>query len=148
MTQRRVNTIRLLVHGSAVESQPEMAAIERELAEIANVGRLQPETRRRLLQVLHVTRTLDTFLSTLLRVHSIPRAADQHSLGAYLTLLVNHTRAGVGRLSERERRRYQDQIVDLRNRYMHEAGAFPSSGNDITVLLNEMYDCIARVSAL
>jgi hypothetical protein len=46
------------------------------------------------------------------------------------------------------RQRFQASIVASRNRYMHEAGAFPASDYEIRMLLAEMEHCLAVVLAL
>jgi hypothetical protein len=45
-------------------------------------------------------------------------------------------------------RRNQASIVDVRNVYMHEAGAFPAIDSKVQVLVSEMHACLAAVSRL
>lgn len=39
---------------------------------------------------------------------------------------------------------FQSRIVNVRNRYMHEAGAFPASQSEISALLSDMDACLTQ----
>jgi hypothetical protein len=39
---------------------------------------------------------------------------------------------------------FQGRIVNVRNRYMHEAGAFPTSPSEISNLLSNMDACLTQ----
>jgi len=43
---------------------------------------------------------------------------------------------------------YQGSIVNIRNRYMHEAGAFPTTQGQISSLLSEMQACLTQAFRL
>ncbi|MGH9763152.1 MAG: hypothetical protein ACREDR_10775 [Blastocatellia bacterium] len=140
--KRRIRAIQALVAGSAaLASDPAYGAIQTEFGEVYRARKVRSKQRRRLLQILHSTRALDTSLKRFNIYHSCPRGV---SLGGYLKALQNHNTASLRRrLSATECRRFQNSIVDQRNRYMHEAGAFPLNDNDAAFLFAEMEDCLA-----
>jgi hypothetical protein len=69
------------------------------------------------------------------------------SLGSYLYGLKTQTSTLTGAISEADRDNYQTKIVNRRNTYMHEAGAFPSE-RDVRTLLADMEACLSQVLAL
>src|SRR5689334_13912003 len=87
-----------------------------EFDEAVRVSAIPAEGRRRLLQILHSTRALDTALKAFVHHHAIPAKA---SLGGYLNALTGHRVAGVRRLPPPRQTQYQQRIVDPRNKYMH-----------------------------
>ncbi len=144
--RKRAQTFTALIAGSVVAGRPEMARLQLELTELSNSVRVWRRPRRFLLHVLHSTRTLDTFLYAFTDYHGC--RGNAHALGRYLTQLVNHQVATIQRLPIAERNRFQAAIVNLRNRYMHQAGEFPANVNEISLLLSEMDACLARVLSL
>lgn len=146
--QRRVNTIRALVAGSVISTNPALLArIDQELQEVYRVVRVPQLPRRRLLQVLHTTRSLDSGLAFFLQHHAVPHPG--RALGSYLRALVQNAGHPVlAPLPVGARTHYQASIVDVRNRYMHEAGAFPGTDGEIMTLLSEMDACLAQVLSL
>ena len=146
--RRRVETIRALVAGSVVaRNAPMYGLIDQELQEVYNVVRVPQLHRRRLLQVLHTTRSLDSGLAEFVRYHQLPHPG--RSLGQYLTALSrNNAHTLLAPLPGGARARYQVSIVNVRNRYMHEAGAFPATDGEIMTLLSEMDACLVQVLSL
>lgn len=142
----RVQALQALLAGSQLGSHPSCGTILGEFAEVSRAGRIRRQGRRQLLQVLHSTRALDTSLHELIAHHNLPRSGN--SLGGYLVALCRHNVAGVGRLPDTNRRHYQARIVGPRNRYMHEAGAFPDNDMEIQTLLAEMQTCLVEVLSL
>jgi hypothetical protein len=144
--KRRVATLKAIVAGSIVASSPDSALINEEFDGVYEAQRLPNLRRRRLLQVLHSTRALDTFLATFLNTHGI---SSKSSLGGYLTALSKHSSATLSsQLSVHERDLFQTQIVSLRNTYMHKAGSFPKHDHEVLTLLSDMEACLARVILL
>ena len=121
------------------------------MKEVQRCDGIMPLTRRRLLQVLHSTRALDTALAEFVRV----RCASQPntpSLGGYLSLLRSRgTSAHGGRpsakLSNTQYDAYDRSVVRPRNRYMHQAGAYPPD-QELTRLLDQMHACLSDVLRL
>ncbi|WP_194664144.1 hypothetical protein [Vibrio anguillarum] len=62
--------------------------------------------------------------------------------------LTEHSNPALNSLSQAERSRFQREIVNIRNKYMHEAGSFPNQEQVVTNLLSEMHACLSRVAAL
>lgn len=141
----RVNFLSMLI-GSVLVAAPPHTDIQREVLELYRVRRVWPNTRRRLLQILHGTRALDTTLRTVLVYHGCLGTAK--SLGQYLVKLETHSATTIAQLSSPERKRFQSSIVKRRNRYMHESGAFPANDTEIDTLLSEMQACLHTVLLL
>jgi hypothetical protein len=112
---------------------------------INRVSAIPAESRRRLLQILHSTRALDTALKAFVQHHAIQA---KPSLGGYLTALTGHQVVGLRRLTPARQAQYQQRIVSPRNKYMHEAGTAPTDHHEILGLLSEMQSCLAEVTAL
>jgi hypothetical protein len=135
--KKRVDTIRLIAanHG-ALKGSAKLNSIVAELNRINAAGRLSTHNGW-LLAVLHTTRSLDTMLAEIIAHKAW--AAGGNSLGAYLITLAKY-----GALTPKEQKGFQDNLVKVRNKYMHEADAMPHklAANS---LLNEMHTCIATV---
>lgn len=145
--QRRINAIKAILAGSVIATKPEHSIIESEFDEVWQVRRIPKLTRRRLLQVLHSTRALDTALQIFLDHHMITIA--RPSLGAYLEALVGHTSLSLARrLPRHDRQHFQRNIVRVRNRYMHRAGDFPGADHEVLTLISEMEACLVQILSL
>ncbi len=144
---RRIRAMQALLAGSVLSVRSSYATIYNELNEVTLAGRIQRQGRKQLLQVLHSTRALDTSLQELLIHHGITIRRNP-SLGTYLRAFVHHTVASLGQLPDAQRTHYQNAIVGVRNRYMHEAGAFPASNVEIQNLLAEMQNCLIDILSL
>lgn len=142
---RRILTLQALTSHS-LRGSPTLPNVLQDLGEVIRVNALQPLRRRCLLQVLLSTRSIDTSLATYAASRRIPLGG--RSLGAYLRSFNTHTVAGVGRLSHLERQQFQNRIVNRRNHFMHEAGAYPAGVHEVDRLLAEMHACLARVFTL
>lgn len=77
-----------------------------------------------LYSMLHITRCLDGALKLFLEINNI--LSSEKALGHYLKKLTNHSSQNLNTLKENLRGRYQSDIVDKRNIYMHSSGAFPT----------------------
>lgn len=141
---RRIRTINMILNASRIGGQPEAATIANEFNEVVRINSIRPLNRRCLMQVLHSTRALDSTLAVFLRVRGVRLQDGERSLGAYLRRLRNHGVAGMTLLPHREQQHYEHNIVRPRNRYMHQAGAYPPGIHDIQRLLNEMHACLVR----
>lgn len=147
----RIRTIQALLAGCpAVSAIPTQPIIQDEFNEVYAVRRIRKDSRRRLLEVLHSARGLDTVLKTFVHHHgcSSKKIPLPTAMGSYLLVLRDHSIAGLGQITETERSLFQSRIVNTRNTYLHEAGAFPSNDHDVNVLLSDMHSCIATVIAL
>jgi hypothetical protein len=149
--KRRIRTIQAIVSSiPCIAGHAKQQAIADEFGEVHLVRKIRRDTRRRILEVLHSTRALDTTLSAFVGHHGcLPRGGRTPSnLGAYLIALRDHTVSGLSSLNETQRSHFQKVIVRVRNAYMHEAGALPQNDSDVHVLLAEMQACIAIVARL
>jgi hypothetical protein len=147
----RIRTLQAIVAGvPCLHAHPGHRDIQSEFNEVYAVRKIRKAARRRILEVLHSTRALDTTLSAFVgHYRCLPAAGNTpDSLGGYLVALEQHRVPGLGQMPGLQRRHFQTSIVNVRNTYMHRAGAFPPSDRDVQLLLAEMNTCLAVVSRL
>ena len=139
MGTSQLNTVMMLATGDpALVNSPRLADIIGEFNRIATADRASRD-HRWLLKILYTTRALDTCLREIIKHKRWNSQNDEYGLGYYLKVLARN-----GALNEQLRRSYQKDVVDLRNRYMHSAGANP----DKLVadrILSEMLACLSAV---
>jgi len=133
----RLDTLRVLI-GSCpyLYNSPRLADIYGEINRIASSDQV-PRHNGWLLAVLHTTRTLDTVLSEIVRCKGW--TAHTPNLNGYLVVLRNN-----GIVFSSEKRGYDLELVHVRNKYMHEAGAMPRL-IDANKILNEMHACVMTI---
>jgi hypothetical protein len=141
--RQRITAIQALVAGSVLGNTPLGAVVNAEFDEAVRAGRVRILNRRYLLQVLHATRALDSALRAFIVHHGIPNGGN--SLGSYLYALRNNPLAIPSQLTEAQRLYFQNQIVDARNTYMHQAGAAPLNDNELAILVADMETCLMDV---
>lgn len=133
-----------LLAGSVLSRSSLLGVINSEYTEVVRTHRVRQTRRRQLLQVLHSTRALDTSLKEFTTLHGIP--VPNPSLGGYLVALErNRPRSTLRLLPSVQRLHYQATIVRPRNRYMHDADAYPRDDREIQTLLAEMHNCLVAV---
>jgi hypothetical protein len=145
----RITTLQALVAGAPAVSSA--AKVINELAEVHFVRKVRNDRRRRLLEIVHSVRALDTTLRDFVTHHKcIPKGQSQipKSLGGYLFALRQHNNSSLGQITEAQRQHFQQSIVSKRNTYMHEAAMFPVNDQVANVLLADMQFCLATVLAL
>jgi hypothetical protein len=142
-SQKRHDTLRAIIRGSLLYQQaPEFAQIDAELQELSNCRRVNPDRRKRLLQVIHSTRALDSALGTLLTLHGhIP--AD--SLGPRMNQLKNLPAAQRGHLSQATIDTLRKAICRKRNRFVHNANAYPTSTMEVDSLVADIHTCFSAL---
>lgn len=141
----RTTAMKAIIAGSVVPAH-DSGVIQREFDEVERVRRIRVLKRRHLLQVLHSTRALDSFLSAFALYHGC--RGRSKSLGGYLNALERHRSSNISQLPSGTASYYQGTIVNKRNLYMHEAGAFPASSTEINTLLSEMHNLIVTIAGL
>lgn len=142
--KQRINAIQALINGSVIANSPLFSRIAREYNDVLRVNKIKPLGRRRILQVLHSTRGLDSALSAFTTQHGCLPIKKFRTLGGYLSQLTRNN-PSLSKLSHHEKSNFQKDIVELRNRYMHEAGAYPTSEAQVLGLLSDMESCLLRV---
>lgn len=147
---KRIETLKALLTGTVVARDPAYTTILGELSQVDSASKIAQRDRKLLLQVLHSTRALDSTLAAFIRHRGVqpPPGRTVRSLGGYLWLLSHHTTRGIRRLSGSSRSRFRTSIVQPRNKFMHEAGAYPRTDREISVLLGEMQTCMIEVLLL
>ncbi|GJM16103.1 MAG: hypothetical protein DHS20C13_14300 [Thermodesulfobacteriota bacterium] len=145
--RRRIRAMQSLIAGTPCFSGQEPTIIN-EYQDVYLCRRIRSNKRKLLLQLLHSTRALDTSLKNFVTYHNCN--VNGNSLGSYLRSLIrpHHHSSLSGSLTRPQVDYFQDKIVNKRNHYVHEAGAFPSSDREIEILLNEMQNCLTIVLAL
>jgi len=137
--RRRISAMQAIIAGSHIPVS-EAQIVNREFEEVVRADRVRQMPRRLLLQVLHSTRALDSGLSSLIRAAG---AVPNNSLGRMLQQLESSGIHG-NRLPPGTARYFQRRVVNVRNRYMHEAGAFPVAPLEISALLSNMDACLTQ----
>lgn len=132
-----------LVRGSAnFGADPAFSYVDVELGELGRCSTMQPLNRRRLLQVIHASRSLDTCIGAILRLNG---KTPEHSLGKMLRQLRTLPPAARGYLDHSTASAFVAAIANKRNRYAHRAGAFPNSNMEVDKIVAEIHACMALV---
>jgi hypothetical protein len=150
----RIDTLKVIAASLLGNTIP-CQKVLKEFEEVKRVDSMPIEEKiRRLLQILHSTRALDSTLAAFIKNYGYTDPSDPSkkvkSLYGYLHLICfgNPATANIRRLNESDLKKYQQKIVHERNRYMHEADAFPIDDLEIMLLLSEMNECLAKVFSL
>jgi hypothetical protein len=149
--RRRIETLQVLVDGSslALTYVAECSLVSTEFQSVSDVHSTPQVHRRWLLQVLHSTRAIDTYLYAFVRCFGyMPPQTPPAHLRAYLQALRGSPTSGRGSLNSQQYARFKADIVYPRNRYMHEAGAYPMNDQEVLSLLAAMYDLVSTVDGL
>lgn len=152
---KRIDTLKVIATSLLGNTIP-CQKVEKEFEEVKRVDSMAIEEKtRRLLQILHSTRALDSTLAAFIKKYgyTYPSGSGKKvkkSLYSYLELICygNPATANIGKLKKSDLKKYQQTIVNERNRYMHEADAFPIDDREILLLLSEMDECLAKVFRL
>lgn len=145
----RIGAIKALVSGSVLGGTLHEAIVNAEYDEVYLANRIRRADRKYLMQVLYSTRALDSCLRAFTDHHGIRGNSD--TLGAILFRIHDHNRlAGVpiAKLPAARRTYFQNNIVNHRNRYMHQAGQAPANDGEVRTLIGEMDTCLNEVFAL
>jgi hypothetical protein len=122
--------------------RPELAQIDSELLELGRCNRLEPISRQRLLQIIHASRSIDTFLSTLLVANGI---APKSGIGGKLHQLKSLNPNTKGYLTHSAATAFETDIARKRNLYAHSAGTFPTSTNEVDRFVAAVHSCLALI---
>lgn len=144
--QDRINTMIALVNSCPSLGSRSKNDIKIEFNQVIDVNAIPPPPRKNILKVLHSTRALDTTLRSFLDHHGI--LGRSHSIGQYLFQLTNHRLRTVVNLSTAERAKYQNEIVNLRNKHLHTANSYPRNDREVYQLIAEMEALVTRVISL
>lgn len=140
--QRRFGGLRAIIAGTSWLPTDERTAINRELNEIVNVEQVQPQERRRLLQVLHASRAFNSFLLGTVRLHH--PSTPLNATGPLLDEMTKLPTGSRGHLHPSDCTRYERKIGDPRNRVMHSARALPNPA-EVYGFLGEVATCVSDV---
>lgn len=141
----RINTIIALINSSSINSI-QKNNVKIEYRQVVNVNKVAPPQRKNILRILHSTRALDTTLKAYLDFYGI--RGGNHSIGQYLNTLAKHSDNRIGKLSDSEKRKYQREIVDHRNKHLHTANSYPTNDSEVSNIISEMQALVSRVVSL
>jgi hypothetical protein len=142
-TQRRVLTLRAISQGARARTGSDVFNhVDQELQELAAVARVHPERRKGLLQLLHAVRALETALKEIIRSYGIQPT---HSLGPVFKQLTQLNYGSPGYLSPGSASRFNKTVRIARNKFAHEANAFPRSAREAESILSEIEACFLLV---
>lgn len=150
MHKTRIRTLQAILAGSCVGTSPVGIVVIDEFDAVHQAGRIRNPNRRRILEVLHSARALDSGLKAFVQHHGCQEPGKQppNAMGGYLHALQKHTIVGLGKISGTQRTHFQAAIVSKRNTFLHEAGTFPANDVEVDTLLSSMHTCLATVVAL
>jgi hypothetical protein len=117
-------------------------AITEELGEAESVRRTMPERRRHLLQIMHFCRALDT---TLKQAAYGPSGGAKKTMGQCFQRLLDPP---LSLITRGQYQTFMDDVRDPRNRFMHEAGAFPNSTYEASRHLGSIGACFSEILKL
>ncbi|TAX57565.1 hypothetical protein ELI02_18690 [Rhizobium leguminosarum] len=141
--QKRLSTIILLVKSSTAFADPAVKqAVIEELREISRIANLQPLNRRRLLVVLHLARSLETSLRSVVDSNGIVVQPEKRGMGGYLTALATHTPPLV---TQSVRHNCIRDVTKLRNRIAHAAGGYPRDDGLVEATAQAAHACLALI---
>jgi hypothetical protein len=141
----------LLEGNACIMGSPSLPILKMEFNEVFAVRKIRMSKRRRLLEVLHSARALDTTMKTLVLHHGCTSSkinGTPSSMGAYLIALCDHSVAAIRNITPAQKILFQTNIVSKRNLYLHEAGTFPANDVEVNTLLGEIDTCLATIMAL
>ena len=150
MHKTRIRTLQAILAGTCIGVSPAGAVVNGEFEAVHQAGRIRNPNRRRILEVLHSVRALDSGLKAFVQHHGCQEPGKQppNAMGGYLHALQKHTVAGLGQISWIQRTQFQTAIVSKRNTFLHEAGTFPANDTEVDTLLSDMHACLTTVVAL
>jgi hypothetical protein len=129
------------VAGASCSSQ--LTTVDRELLELAGTTKVQLERRKHLMQILHATRALDTALGEVLRNYGIVPVP--HSIGKRLWEFNHLPSAHTGYLADHIVHQFRQTVCNPRNRFMHEADAFPRGHRETDAVVSAIEACFSMV---
>lgn len=122
--------------------RPDLGLVDTELAELGRCTKLQPLYRQRLLQVIHASRAIDTYLSAILTANG---QSPKSGIGGKLHQLKGLPPTVRGHLNHATASAFETAIAHKRNRYAHLAGSFPNSQQEADRFVAEVHACLAMI---
>lgn len=147
----RIDSITALLAGCPLNgtNPTEIGQCIGEFDRVFDCAKIKKSDRKAILQVLHSSRATDGFLKVFVHANSCYTGTPPHNMGNYLTCLTNHPNPAISKLASNRRSHFQNNLVNIRNMYLHQPGAFPPvTGNTVPDLLSEMEACVTEVLAL
>ena len=150
MHKSRINTLQAILAGTCIGTAPVGSTIQAEFLAVHQAGRIKTSHRRRILEILHSARALDSALKAFIQHHGchVPGQRAPNTMGGYLHALEKHRVPRLGQINATQRTTFQTAVADKRNTFLHEAGTFPISDIEVATLLSDMHACLTTVVAL
>jgi hypothetical protein len=141
--QKKSDTLAIVLSKATVPiSQVMRNAIEAELRERVGAARVSPERRMHLLQVFHSCRALESAMKEIVRTYINNPA---NSIGDLLQQLSRIPQGNAGHIDVSSYNYFMRTVRNHRNRYMHEANAFPTTSNQANQILSDIEACFVAI---
>lgn len=144
--KNRIMTMIALLNSCNSISKQNLNKVKAEFHQVVDVDHISPTRRRNLLKILHSTRGLDSTLRVFLDYHGIRNGTQ--AIGQFIIQLEKHKSPSLSNLSNSERIKYQNRIVNLRNLYLHTADSYPRTEREVNELISDMHALLSRVMTL
>lgn len=141
----RARTIEAIIYGSP-HFQISHGPMRDEIGHYRSASNIRNRSTRRLYQVFHLARAVDSTVSTAALIKSNKRAK---GLGHGLNVLWEAaTGQAVTHGDPYSLYGQHKQLIDARNKYAHQAGAFPADDEEVKRFLGRCEACISGVLVL
>ncbi|RVJ45853.1 hypothetical protein CN176_03450 [Sinorhizobium medicae] len=141
--EKRIRTLQLLVGSStAIQDATKKAAVLDELDEIRRGIGIQPLRRRRLLNILHLARSLETSLRAVVDANTITLPKDKRNMGGYLNALAQ---TSPPMLTHGIKEDCIKRVTNLRNKIAHGAGNYPANDQLLDAAMQSAHSCLAMI---
>jgi len=117
-------------------------AVDEELDEAASVRHSSPERRRHLLQVFHFCRALDTALKEVIEING---TNPEKTLGRCFRQMLPPPKGEMSLINQSQYDNFYADVCEPRNRFMHEANAFPNSEYETAIHVGNIAACFCEV---
>jgi hypothetical protein len=132
-----------LVRGSAhYGAAVRLNHVDEELAELGRSDRVMPVRRQRLLKIIHAARAIDTTLGVILDSNG---KVPLHGIGKRLDQLKTLSPAARGYMNHPTVVAFRSSIANVRNDYVHKAGLFPTSTQEVDTFVSEVHACMTLI---
>ena len=114
-TGKRIRTMQALLEGNAcIFNSPALPILKSEFSEVFAVRKIRMSKRRRLMELLHAARALDTTLKTVVNFYNCTGPSlynkPPKAMGSYLIALNEHSVAAIGNITSTEKLHFKKKL--------------------------------------
>jgi hypothetical protein len=145
--KKEIETILFALRGSPWATHPEVQKVISEYEHFIGAAKTPTQTRRVSLQIFHASRAIDSLLKHMVEheAHRVGRAITGYlNLNRSINRIQRHGVGGQTFTSPTETD--VKDLTDVRNKYLHVAGDFPTDG-ELRVFLNQTVRAIGEAIA-